>query len=221
MPYYTNNPFQSPIYMQKGVPTYLLGSYDYKVSPTRMSVSNVVGSGSVATLTVQIIGGPIPTTGSLISVAQLANTAFNVSRAALTGVTLDKNGAGTITFASATSLSTTPDVGIAIVDTPEVGETTANGATIPASFPNPDLDYEILSAYVSFPSLPTTATVTLEGALVNQDAQYVNLGTVAQVTAGNVVGLPSINVTEKYNFFRGRVANLAGGPGTIVFKLMY
>ena len=166
MPQYTNNPFTPIQLMQKNVPCYLLGMRNLKQGDTLMRVSKVVGSGSTATLTVQVYAGEIPLVGARVSVQQLANTAFNVSRAPLTAVSINATtGAGTISFASATALSTTPDFGTADVEVPEVGETLNNGVTAPAALQNLELDYVILGAFVSFPTLPTAVTITLEGAI--------------------------------------------------------
>lgn len=222
MPYYTNNPFTPIQLMQKNVPCYLLGTRNMKQGDTWMRVSNVVGNGSTATLTVQIYAGEIPIVGALVSVQQLANTAFNVSRAPLTAVSIDATtGAGTISFASATTLSTTADVGVADAEVPEIGEALANGTTAPAALLNMELDYVILNASVSFQTLPTAVTITLEGSMSDiKTGDYVNLGTVATVAASAIVGIPSINISDKYQAYRFRISGLSG-TGTAIGKLLY
>lgn len=90
MPAYANNPFTPPQLVQKGVPCYLLGSLNFHQANTRMLVTNSALTSNVATLTVQIVEGEIPAIGSLISVqqTQAGSGAFNVSRAAITAVSI-------------------------------------------------------------------------------------------------------------------------------------
>ena len=87
MPYMTDNDFQTFVQQVPGQPTYLFGTFNWDVSPSKMAVSNVALTSNVATITVAVIEGPIPTVGSLISVIQTQSTSglFNVNRAPYSG----------------------------------------------------------------------------------------------------------------------------------------
>ena len=228
MPYYVNSPFSRPKLLQKGVPCYLLGSYSYSTGNTKLAVSQVALATNVATLTVQLIDGPKPVVGSLISVVNTTTGAgeFNVARAVITAVSItDSTGAGTISFAlTAANVSATADFGTAIVEPAEVGETIANGSSIAACVQAPDGDSQFtLSAAVTFPTLPTACTVQLYGAIRDIDAEYNNsqsLGTVATVSGGAQTAGPVAEFTlQRLNFFRFKVSGLSGS-GTIVAKIV-
>ena len=99
MPAYVNSPFQKPTLLQKGVPLYLLGSFNALVGNTQMFVTNVAATGGVATVTATILNGPLPTVGEYISIINTTSSGgqFNVTRAVITGVTIDSTtGAGTL-----------------------------------------------------------------------------------------------------------------------------
>ena len=181
----------------------------------------------VATLTVNINDGNIPAVGSLVSVSGTTTGAgeFNVSNVALTGVTLDETGAGTVTFALVEAdVAPTPDGGIAIVPQPEVGETLVNGASVAVGLPYGVINCntettQSVTAIVSFPSLPTTATISLQGAIVDKDSDYQTLGTVATV-AGGTQTAAFLNYIGKFNFYRLLAASVTGGTPTIVGKIL-
>ena len=138
MPAFSASPsLQVPLLMP-GTPLYLWGSYNDKISPTSMQVSNEALTTNVATLTVKVYSGNIPAVGSLITVTgtQTSSGAFNVTNVALTGVTIDAvTGAGTLTFAlTHANVGSTADSGKAVVTTPVVLEAVPNpGATTGSS----------------------------------------------------------------------------------------
>lgn len=69
------------------------------------SITNVAGSGTVATITANNAFN----VGDLVTITGLTNTAFNVTNVAITSATSTQ-----FTFASTNSLSSTPDTGLAI-----------------------------------------------------------------------------------------------------------
>src|SRR5581483_11501297 len=101
MPKYSSSPFNSVQSALPGRPAYVFGGYADNVAPTRMLVTNVALTSNVATLNVTVVEGNVPTVGSFITVqgTQQASGAFNVTNIALTGVTLNSAGVGTVTFA--------------------------------------------------------------------------------------------------------------------------
>jgi hypothetical protein len=118
MPAYSNNPLVAVALALPGIPTYVWGSLSDRISPTKMTVSNVALTTNVATLTVQVIEGNIPAVGALVTVTgtQQAGGAFNVTAVALTGVTINAtSGAGTITFAlTHANVGSVADSGLAV-----------------------------------------------------------------------------------------------------------
>lgn len=102
MPAYSNDPTVAVALALPGIPTYVWGSLNDRVSPTRMTISNIALTSNVATLTVQVIEGNVPVAGQLVTVrgTQQASGAFNVTAVAIASATINATtGAGTITFA--------------------------------------------------------------------------------------------------------------------------
>lgn len=227
MPSYVNSPFQGSQLLVRGVASYLFGSYNYKQGNTIMLVSNVALTSNVATLTVQITAGEIPTVGSLISVQQTQSTTglFNVNRAVLTGVTIDRTtGAGTVTFAlTHANVTSAADTGSAVVEVPEVGEALANGASIAVYAGDGQTAFTIPFA-VSFPAgvLPTAVTVTLQKALRNVDSEFTNVTNGVVTVAGTAFTAgPVVEVTlERAYFYRAVQSGITAGSSTgIIVKI--
>ena len=124
MPAFQNSPFAPPVLHMKGVPTYLWGSYDPRVGNTRAYVTNTVLATDVATVTLQILDGPMPVVGAPISIINSTNGggAFNVNRAIITAVSINAGtGAGTVTFAlTHADISTAADGGSVIMENAEI-----------------------------------------------------------------------------------------------------
>jgi len=118
MPPYSNNPLQAIVLALPGYPVYAWGSFNDRVSPTRMTVSNVALTSNVATLTVQVIEGNVPVAGQLVTVTgtQSSSGAFNVTQVAIATATINATtGAGTITFAlTHANVSSVADSGLAV-----------------------------------------------------------------------------------------------------------
>ena len=222
---FINSPFQNPILVQKGVPVYLFGSYNFRQDNTKMLINKVALTGNVATITGVIVVGEIPAVGSLISIAQTTNTSgfFNVNRVAITAATIDNTGAGIITFPLVhADIGAANDTGTAIIEVPEVGETIANGASIACCFQAPEGDSQFtVPVSVTFPTVPTTLSVKLQGAIHNIDSEYTQVGTtdVATVaTSAQTVG-PFTQFTLQRGYFYRLIVSTLAGNGKIVAKI--
>lgn len=140
MPAYSNNPLQAIALALPGTPVYVWGSFNDRVSPTKMTVSNVALASNVATLTVQVIEGNVPVAGQLVTVSgtQTSSGAFNVTAVAIASVSINATtGAGTITFAlTHANVSSTPDSGLAVAPQLVVPEAvTTNENSVPVALP--------------------------------------------------------------------------------------
>lgn len=226
MPLYDNSPFKAlPKLLVPSQNIYLLGSLNTQISDTKMFVNSVSLTGTTATIGVQITDGNIPIVGSFISIrgTQTSSGLFNVTNALVTAVAINAvTGSGTISFTTTTgTVGTTTDAGQAIIPVPEIPETIVVGASIAAAFSANDTagsSVKIVAAAVNFPTIPTSATVVLQGALRNVDAEFVTLGTVATVAAGAVTQEQAQFPNIMYEFLRFNVTALTG-TGTITAKV--
>lgn len=226
MPVYVDSPFQNAQVVQEGTACYLFGSYNAHQANTKMWVTNSALTSNVATLTVQIIEGEIPTVGSFISViqTQAGTGGMNVNRAVITAVTIvAATGAGTITYAQThANIVSVADTGTAVAEVPEVPETLANGNSIAAIFQAPKGDAQFtVPLAVTFPTLPTAASVDLQAALHNINSEFTKVATVVVVAAGAYTAGngPFNQVTlQRGYFYRFAVSGLSG-TGTIVGKI--
>lgn len=229
MPAYVNAPFNPAQLLVKGQPTYLFGSLNQHQGDTVFFVTNVALATNVATVTVQITAGEIPTVGSLISIRQTQTSSglFNVNRAIITAVSITAStGAGTITFAlTNANVASVADTGSGVVEVPEVGETLAAGASIACVIQAPDGDSQFtLPVAVTFPGgvLPTAVTVTLQVALHNVNGEFTNVASAVVTVAGSAYTAgPVIQVTlQRGYFYRVIVSGLTIGSATgVVVKV--
>ena len=200
-----------------GLPGYCSGSYAFGQSPTRMNVTSVAIAANVVTLGGVIQEGNIPTVGSLVTVraTSVGTAAVNVTNIAITASTfVAATGVGTITYpATAANLTTTPDVGIAYVAVPEVGETNAI-AKLQQFALAPDGGYGVTMVW-STPSAPATIALQLEGAINDTDAEYSIIGSSQTTLSGTLIATAPVLV----RFVRINVTGLTGGPGTLIAKL--
>ena len=226
MPAYQNNAFQLPQLLQKGVPAYLFGSFSQQRGNTLLGLSTDAIATNVATVTAQLVNGRLPNVGDLVSIINAANSAgaFNVNRAPLTGVSyVAATNVMTLTFAlTGTNQSVTADGGTVIVEPAEVPEALVNGQASVACViqaPQGDSQYTVPVA-VTFPTMPTAVTVTLQRALKNTNAEYTNdAGGVVTVAAGAYTAGPVVEATlERAYLYRFLVSGLSG-TGTIVAKV--
>lgn len=226
MPAFVNSPFNPPILAMKGVPTYLWGSFDPRIGNTRASLTNSALTTNVATVTVQVLDGPMPAVGNLISIinSTAGSAALNVNRSVITGVTIDSGtGAGTITFAlTHANITSVADAGSVMIEPAETAEALVNNTgSVAALFQVPDgAGQYTVPVSVVFPTAPTGVTVTLQRALKNNAAEFTN-DTSAQVVYASAAYTsgPVVEATlERGYLYRLYVSGLTG-TGTIVGKL--
>ena len=225
MPAYADSPFQPPVLVMKGVAAYLWGSFDPRIGNSNLYLTQIAGSGSAATATVQLMNGPVPVIGGLITIINSTTSAgaFNVRRAVITAVTINAaTGAGTIQFASATSVAATADTGTVIVEPAEVSESLVNNTASIACVhqaPGGDSQFTVPIA-VTFPVLPTAVTVSLQGAIKNSNAEYTTMTPpVAVVAAGVQTQGPFAQAQLQRGYvYRVLVSGLTGN-GSIIVKL--
>ena len=161
-----------PVVALSGVPTYFYGSLAIDTQDTLLQVTNVALTTNVATVSVYVRAGNIPVIGNLISIqgTQSASGAFNVSSVPLTNVTINAvTGIGTVTFAlTNANVVSVADSGQALVPIQEVSETLAANTSVPVYVPSQepnDMGTKSITTAVTFPTMPTTATVKLYSAI--------------------------------------------------------
>jgi hypothetical protein len=216
--YVTSGFGPSPKLMVGGQPVFLFGGLNDRVSPTTVQITNVSLTSNVATISGYVTSGVAPSVGGLVSIqgTVTASGSFNVSAATITGATFSATtGIGTFTFAlTHADVASTADAGKALVPTAVTYEALANGSSAPAASAENDPstnDERSYFAQVFFGSLPTAATVTLQAALVDNDADYATVGTVATVSAGAVTLSSAQFANGNYRFVRFNVSGVTGG----------
>jgi hypothetical protein len=220
MPAYVSSPAPPPTsLLTSNVPGYSLGS-KANGPTTLLQVTRVSLTGNVATVTVQVREGNIPTTSGLITITgtQTASGAFNVTNKAITGVSIDPvTGQGTITFAlSHADVSGTADAGQAYVPVPEIGEALTGSDQKGQAFAVSG--YGISWAYTC-PSAPSAISIQLEGAIDNVDSEFTIIGSAQTTTSGYNEFFATL--PEFVRFARLHVTSSSGGTSpTIVGKVM-
>lgn len=224
MPAYQTTPFkQVPALLVSGTPSYLLGSFDDRSSPTFGYIITDAAVTTTATVVFQIVSGNAPLVGEKITVRGAANSVnFNVTNGTILTVSTTDAGICTVTYAiTSTSQATTADGGQVEVVRSEVGETSANGSSVPAAAPfnNPNLQQgRTVTATVTFPTAPTTGQVWLQGAQFDIDSEYEDIVLVNGVGSFGATG-PSAHVADlAFRFYRFNSRNVTGS-GTTVAKL--
>lgn len=224
---YNTSPFgPPPVLMVGGRTEWLYGNRDDRTSPTLIKVSSVAITSNVATVVGTIISGNIPAVGSLVSIqgTTTGSGEFNVTNVALTAVTATAStGAITVTFAlTGSNVSTTADNGFAIVPVPITFDTLANGSSRQVASAENDPsenDERSYFAQVFFGTVPTTATVSLQASLVDQDSAYQTVAVVATVVGGAVTLSGTTFSNMNLKFIRFNVSGLTGS-GTIAAAIM-
>jgi len=255
MALYSNSAFGPPFKTIKRLstqiePNYLFGSREYKTDNMLFSVTNVAITSNVATLTVQLQsgGGPtnaaglgLPIVGAKMGVRGTTSNGgvFNVDPATLTATTINPaTGAGTLSFAlTNANIAGTADTGTVVVQSAEVPDLVVQGsASAPFALvftPDESDNSRCLGLQARWTgTLPTGATVVLQGANVDDDAQYMTIAN----AQGGIGGSTLPTLTPSYNlaviassavtqsgalysfvgikFIRAKVLALAGGDGT-------
>lgn len=221
MPVYNKSAFSNAKLLQKGVPIYLLGTYDYKRGNTNMYLTNTALTSNVATYTVQVLNGPAPQVGDILSVINSTNGSgvFNIASSPITATTINNStGAGTLTVAlTNANIGTAADSGSVISEPWPVGDAIAAGNSIACCVQAPEGDSQFtLPVAVTFDTIPTAVTVTLQVAIVDIDAEYTNTASVITVAGSAYTKGPVIEATlERGYFYRLAVSGLTGGSKII------
>ena len=230
MPAYSDSPFaRPPILLVAGKPTYVLGSFNDNTGPTKAIVTATALTTDVATVTLQITAGDIPADGDLISIEGTANGggAFNVTNAVITAVSIAlATGEGTVTFAlTHADVPSASDNGIVLIPRIEIGEPLNNVTSIPVtmSFNDPNTTGArtvTVAVTNSANTLSGTPVWNVQGALKNEDDQYVNLLTTAIAIGTSASTSMAELLLNQARFYRVVVSGASGGPsGTVVAKI--
>lgn len=228
MPPYNASPAVNvfPPLLQPGVTGYAFGSRDSSFPTTLLQISNVSLTGNVGTVTVLVREGKIPAVGSLLTIrgTSTASGAFNIVNVAISTVSIDAvTGIGTITFVLVhADVVSTPDAGMGYVPVPEVGEALPAPSASQASqaFAIQDIaghneNGVTITWSTYYPSAPSTVVMTLQGADVDQDSQYVTIDTSDSTSPDN-----RSEVQTRYRFIRVVASGVSGGSSpTAVVRL--
>lgn len=218
MPTY-NAPLLKAQLLQKGVPAYLFGALNMLRGNVRGYVTQDAIASNVATFTVSINEGPAPLVGDLLTVwgTALQSGIFNVTRALITAVNINAStGAGTISCAlTGTNQSATADPGAFLCEVGETYETLAAGKSqaVLVQAPQGDSQFTIPMA-VTFQTIPTAVTVTLQKAIRDIDGEYTNTTAAVTVASSAYTAGPVVEATlERGYFYRALVSGLTLGSG--------
>jgi hypothetical protein len=224
-PYLKANVNQAVQQAVPGLPAYAFGSLNRLVAPTRMNITSGSVASNVASITGVVIEGNIPVVGQLVTITGCSQGTFdvtNVSIASVSAAATPDAGVYTITFALTTgNIASVPLTGLVVAPQIEVGDTLVNGSSqaIAIQANTGPENGRAVRVDVTFPSIPTTALVVLQGADVDLDAQYVTIGTIASVAGSSVTGQSVTFDGIRANFLRLNVSTLAGS-GTVVGKIL-
>ncbi len=220
MPLY-NSPLTRPQLLQKGVPAYLLGGLNMLRGNANGYVTQTALGSNVASVSVSINQGPIPLVGDQITVwgTALQSGAFNVTRAIITAVSITAaTGQGTISFAlTGTNQAATADAGAFLCEPGESYDTLTNSIfsqAVLVQAPQGDSQFTLPLA-VTFSTIPTAVTATLQVAIRDVAAEYTNTTTVVTVAAGAYTAGPVVQATlQRGYFYRLAVSGLTIGSGS-------
>lgn len=226
---YQKTPFKEPIkLLVSGTASYLWGSWNDNVGDTLGYVISDSGNGTISTVVFQITSGNIPVvtalSAPLITIRGTANAggAYNTTNASVLSSVVTAQGVDTVTYAGAGTSASALDGGQVNMPQPEVAEVLVAAASIPIAMPfqNSQIDQKkAIVAVVSMPSLPTTALVTLQEALKDQDPEYSDVATVASVTGGVFTGGQITIDGMAGKFYRFNTSGVTGPAGSIIAKL--
>ena len=199
---------------------YSLGSWSDTTPNTSMFISRSTCDGTHATITVNMWQGPFPVIGQLLATSSVSNIP-TVSNVAISGVNLDANGNGTISYLSAHAPVTDhADVGLAIIPQSEIP------VLIPVSLPlvgtvfslpqGQGANARVLTWQTLFPSAPATVVVQLQAAMPNPFSP--TFGVLDQST--NVSGDLRFVTVQDFQLVRVAVTACSGGTlPSIIAKL--
>lgn len=250
MGFYITSPFKPmPRLLVPGTPEYVFGSFNDKTGPTLGTILSDSGTGSTSTVMFQIQSGNIPITDTLVTIVGSANAAgaYNVTNVIVLSVTqvdTPDDGVYTITFSGSGNSVKTADSGQLVIQQREIGDalTSANGASVPvtcgAAGPNSNgkslsVTVKLPAATTANPSTLSTVTVTVQGANLDLDSEYNDIGTVGTgLAAGSTTDwqsgqgdtatgtLAAGSVTfPNFRFYRLKTAAVTGA-GPIIAKIL-
>lgn len=225
MPAYVSAPNGAKYGLQMGVPAYSAGSFASGVANTRMFVTGASLTSNVVTLSVILQEGNVPAvgatayiTGTTVGTASLNKPAG----VALTAVTLNPAGTGTITYAlTAANFAQISDGGLVIVPQVEVGDSlTSNTKYLQFAVPSPvgvgGTSVETLTWSTVVTGSPNPVTINLQASIVDIDSEYATLD-----SSSNTTGETRYIAATAFNFFRITTGTITGGTTpTLVAKLL-
>lgn len=187
MPAFANNPFSTVPLVQKGVPTYLIGSFSQQVGNTNVALLTDAIATNVATITATYLNGPLPVAGSLISIRNSANSsgAFNVNRVPITSAAVTDNVMTIVFPLTAANQTATADTGQVVIEPAEVGETVSgnyNSIACVVQAPEGDSQFTLPLTVTGGASI-TAMTATLQVAINANSGEWTNTTTVVTKTA--------------------------------------
>ena len=176
-----------PLRMQTGVlPIYLFGSFDPHPIPFKFMITSTAQSTTTVTATVAFVGGggglygTLPVVGQILGVQATTRGGGNMNTpyAKITAVSLSSDGIGTISYTVATSQTVangadTGELDVLPYETPDTITTTSASIPVAQSFTSDDADNSrCLFVEFAFPTLPTSCTIQLQTANVDDDTRY-------------------------------------------------
>ena len=216
MPAYNSAPYAGNNNIRQMVPGHL--EYAFGTRPPKSglaAITTIAANGTTATVGVTLRSGNIPRVGDLVTIQGCPNNNFNVTNAALTGVTIDSvSGIGTIQFALAQTVSTTASSGAVYIQpiaTPEAvtNNEASRAFAIPQEGPQPK--NRTIAMQVHYSTAPSAATITLQGSNVDNDSDYSDL---IQTTT---LSTDLLEITfQNLRFVRAKVTGLTGTPTVVV-----
>ncbi len=220
-----NSPLTKPQLLQKGVTAYLLGSLNTFQGDAKGYVTQTALATNVASVSVSINFGPLPLVGDLITIwgTALQSGLFNVTRAVITAVSITAaTGQGTISFAlTGSNQSATADTGAFLTEPGETAETvTLNYASQAVLVQAPQGDSQFTLPFsVSFPTLPTAATVDLQAALKDSDTWTTIVPGIAVVAGSSQTIGPFGQVTLQRGYLYRFLVSALTGTAACVAKI--
>jgi hypothetical protein len=253
MALYVKSAFPKPVVrISTGLlPQYLFGSFDSHTIPFRFAINHMALASNVVTATVALVGGgggqggaggalvnnPMPVVGSTMGVRGTTTDsgALNLDPVTVTGVSLNANGVGTLTYAGpAGTQVTTADKGeiqVLPYEYPDIVVSGSASAPVALAFtPDESDNSRCLFAEANWSgTMPSAATVVLEVANVDQDGRYYvaanNYGCSASGIVASSDALATIagsSVTQngaEYSFLmakfvRAKVLSMTGGDSS-------
>jgi hypothetical protein len=202
-----------------GQPKYVFGTYTASTAPTRAILTNVALTSNVATVSLTLIEGAVPTTNQTITVQGCSNSVFNIVAATVTAVSgfnTGDNSAGTVSYAvthanvgSAAATAQYVVLPVAVLADALSSNLISQQVALPYNDPRIDQSRTIVTQ-VSFPSLPTSVTVSLQAS--DDDINYTTIGTAAVIAGGVFTTGPLAQFTDQAaNFYRLSCGTVSGG----------